>query len=141
MITCYWCTICLRIWNQDKNLRFLVPNMTYLKKKSFPNILLVFLSVILLISMILSRSGGGEGDANFFLKCHALFPNCLTFFVVHFWTFIYVSIFKGTVSRELRPMLLYIIQKLFSRPIVTLLRIFILLKGQFTMYIKPFSVS
>ena len=42
---------------------------------------------------------------------------------------------KGTVSRELRPMLLYIIGKLFSRPIVALLKIFILLKGQFTMYI------
>ena len=48
---------------------------------------------------------------------------------------------KGTVSRELRPMLLYIIQKLFSRSIVASLKIFILLKGQFAMYIKPFSVS
>ena len=48
---------------------------------------------------------------------------------------------KGTVSRELRSMLLYIIGKLFSRPIVAWLKIFILLKGQFAMYIKPFSVS
>ena len=48
---------------------------------------------------------------------------------------------KGTVSRELRPMLLYIIGKLFSRPIVASLKIFILLKEQFAMYIKQFSVS
>jgi len=51
------------------------------------------------------------------------------------------NLFKGTVSRELRPMLLYIIGKLFSRPIVASLKIFILLKGQFAMYIKQFSVS
>ena len=43
--------------------------------------------------------------------------------------------FKGTVSRELRPRLLYIIRKLFSRPFVASLKIFILLKGQFAMYI------
>ena len=48
---------------------------------------------------------------------------------------------KGTVSRELRHMLLYIIQKLFSRHIVAWLKILILLKGQFAMYIKQFSVS
>jgi len=48
---------------------------------------------------------------------------------------------KGTVSRELRHRLLYIIQKLFSRPIVASLKILILLKGQFAMYIKQFSVS
>ena len=44
--------------------------------------------------------------------------------------------FKGTVSRELRHRLLYIIQKLFSRPIVALLKILILLRGQFAMYIN-----
>ena len=48
---------------------------------------------------------------------------------------------KGTVSRELRHRLLYIIQKLFSRPVVASLEILILLKGQFAMYIKQFSVS
>ena len=66
------------------------------------------------------------GDKRF---CHNLFP--------------YLSslLLKGTVSRELRPMLPYIIGKLFSRPIVALLKIFILLKGQFAMYIKQFSVS
>ena len=48
---------------------------------------------------------------------------------------------KGSVSRELRHWLLYIIQKLFSRPVVALLKILILLKGQFAMYIKQFSVS
>ena len=48
---------------------------------------------------------------------------------------------KGTVSRELRHRLLYIIQKLFLRPIVASLKILILLKGQFSMYIKQFSVS
>ena len=48
---------------------------------------------------------------------------------------------KGTVSRELRHRLLYIIQKLFSRPIVVSLKILILFKGQFAMYIKQFSVS
>jgi len=48
---------------------------------------------------------------------------------------------KGTVSRKLRHRLLYIIQKLFSRPVVASLKILILLKGQFAMYIKQFSVS
>ena len=38
---------------------------------------------------------------------------------------------EGTVSRELRHRLLYIIQKLFSRPVVASLKILILLKGQF----------
>ena len=48
---------------------------------------------------------------------------------------------KGTVSQELRHRLLYIIRKLFSRPIVALHKIYILLKGQFTINKKPFSVS
>ena len=43
---------------------------------------------------------------------------------------------KGTVSRKLRPRLLYIIKKLFSRPIIAGHKILILLKGQFTIYIK-----
>ena len=47
---------------------------------------------------------------------------------------------KGTVSRELRHRLLYIIWKLFSRPIVASLN-FNFIKGQFTMYKKQFSVS
>ena len=47
---------------------------------------------ILLFSMVLPRSGGGERDATFLLKCHALCPICLTFLVVHFYTHIYVSI-------------------------------------------------
>ena len=51
------------------------------------------------------------------------------------------SLFKGTVSRELRLMLLYIIQKLFSRPIVASHKIYILLKGQSAINKKPFSVS
>jgi len=50
-------------------------------------------------------------------------------------------VIKGTVSRELRHRLLSIIQKLFSRPVVASLKILILLKGQFAMYIKQFSVS
>ena len=49
--------------------------------------------------------------------------------------------FKGTVSRELRHRLLYIIRKLFSRPIIASHKILILLNGQFVMYIKQFSVS
>ena len=56
--------------------------------------------------------------------------------ILLFWASI-----KGTVSRELRPMLLYIIQKLFSRPIVALHKIYILLKGQSAINKKPFSVS
>jgi len=48
---------------------------------------------------------------------------------------------KGTVSRELRPRLLYIIRKLFSRPIIAGHKIYILLKGHFTIYMKQFSVS
>ena len=35
---------------------------------------------------------GRRGGANFLLKCHGLCPICLTFFVVHFYTHIYVSI-------------------------------------------------
>ena len=41
-------------------------------------------------------------------------------------------IIKGSVSRVLRWVLLYIIQKLFSRPILTSHKIFTFLKGQFT---------
>ena len=43
---------------------------------------------------------------------------------------------KGSVSRVLRWVLLYINQKLFSRPIIALHKILILLKGQFTIYKK-----
>ena len=42
--------------------------------------------------------------------------------------------FKGSVSRVLRWVLLYINQKLFSRPIIALHKIFTLLKGQLTIY-------
>ena len=50
--------------------------------------------------------------------------------------------FKGSVQRKLRPMFLYIIQKLFSRPIIIAVhKISILLKGQFTINKKQFSVS
>ena len=52
-----------------------------------------------------------------------------------------VPILKGTLSQELRHRLLYIIRKLFSMPIAALLQILILLKGQFAMYMKQFSVS
>ena len=41
---------------------------------------------------------------------------------------------KGSVSRVLRWVLLYIIQKLFSRPIIASHKILTLLKGQFTIY-------
>ena len=43
---------------------------------------------------------------------------------------------KGTISQELRPMLLYNIQKLFSRPIIASHKIYILLKGQFAIIKK-----
>ena len=43
---------------------------------------------------------------------------------------------KGIVSGVLRWVLLYINRKLFSRPIIALHKIFILLKGQFTIYKK-----
>jgi len=46
------------------------------------------------------------------------------------------SFLKGSVSRVLRWVLLYIIQKLFSRPIIALHKILTFLKGQFTIYIK-----
>ena len=52
-----------------------------------------------------------------------------------------VPLLKGTVSQELRHRLLYIIRKLFSRPIVALHQIFILSKGQSAINKKPFSVS
>ena len=51
------------------------------------------------------------------------------------------KLFKGTVSQELRPMLLYIIQKLFSRPIIASHKVYILLKGQSAINKKPFSIS
>ena len=44
---------------------------------------------------------------------------------------------KGSVQQKLRPMLLYIIQKLFSRRWTAKYLIFFLLKGHFTIYIKP----
>ena len=53
----------------------------------------------------------------------------------------FLGLLKWTVSRELRHWLLYIIRKLFSRPIVASHKIYILLKGQFTINKKPFSVS
>ena len=43
---------------------------------------------------------------------------------------------KGNVSRVLRWVLLYIIQKLFSRPIIASHKILTFLKGQFTIYVK-----
>ena len=43
---------------------------------------------------------------------------------------------KGSVSRVLRRVLLYIIQKLFSRPIIASHKILTFSKGQFTIYIK-----
>ena len=45
--------------------------------------------------------------------------------------------FKGSVQRKLRPMLLYIIQKLFLRRWATKYLNFCWLKGHFTIYIKP----
>jgi hypothetical protein len=45
--------------------------------------------------------------------------------------------FKGSVQPELRPMLLYIIRKLFSRRYVADDKILKLLKGLFTIYKKP----
>ena len=45
--------------------------------------------------------------------------------------------FKGRVQQKLRPMLLYINQKLFSRPIIAVHKILILLKGHFTIFKKP----
>jgi len=46
--------------------------------------------------------------------------------------FLWDSPFKGSVSRVLRWVLLYIIQKLFSRPIIASYKILTILKGQFT---------
>ena len=46
---------------------------------------------------------------------------------------------KGSVQRKLRPMLLYIIWKVFSRRRTAGHLNFSLLKGHFTIYIKPFS--
>ena len=51
-----------------------------------------------------------------------------------------LNCFKGAVTRELRPRLLTIISKLFSRPILALHKIYILLKGQSAINKKPFSV-
>ena len=52
-----------------------------------------------------------------------------------------ILLVKGSVQQKLRPMLLYVIRKLFSRPIINGHQIYILLKGQFAMYIKQFSVN
>ena len=43
-----------------------------------------------------------------------------------------IHFFKGSASRVLRWVLLYIIQKLFSRPIIASHKILTFLKGQFT---------
>ena len=48
-----------------------------------------------------------------------------------------ITFLKGSVQRKLRPMLLYIIQKLFTRRWSAKHLNFIFLKGQFTIYIKP----
>jgi hypothetical protein len=50
------------------------------------------------------------------------------------YTFLFV---KGSVQRKLRTMLLYIIQKLFTRRWTAEHLNLIFLKGQFTIYIKP----
>ena len=78
------------------------------------------------------------------LKCHALrvCPICLyNSFIVHLCTHIYVVILKGSVQRKLRPMLLYIIRKLFSRRWTAKYLNFCLLKGHFKIYIKPLQRS
>ena len=48
---------------------------------------------------------------------------------------------KGSVQRKLRPMLLYIIQKLFARRWTAKYLNFCLSKGHFTIYIKPLQRS
>ena len=52
------------------------------------------------------------------------------------WKYTVWNRFTGTVSRELSHRLLYIIWKLFSRPIITSHKVLTLLKGQFTIYKK-----
>ena len=47
-----------------------------------------------------------------------------------------ISIFKGSVSRDLRWVLLYINRNLSLRPIIGSQKILSLLKGYFTIYIK-----
>ena len=48
---------------------------------------------------------------------------------------------KGSIQRKLRPRLLYLIGMLFSRPIIAGHKIYFLLKGHFTIFKKPPSVS
>ena len=50
-------------------------------------------------------------------------------------------VLKGSVQRKLRPILLYIIQKLFTRRWTAKHLNFIFLKGQFTIFIKPLQRS
>ena len=68
-------------------------------------------------------------------------------FFIHFYTYKYtracarfitkaVNRVKGSVSRDLRWVLLNIYRKLSLRPIIALHKILILLKGKFTIYIK-----
>ena len=52
--------------------------------------------------------------------------------LTHTYEYFYFRTFKGSVSRVLRWVLLYIIQKLFSRPIIASHKILTFLKGQFT---------
>jgi len=71
-----------------------VPILTYLKRKSFQLYFWKNLKwSLILFSMVLFRSGGGEGDENLFIKCHALYPICLAAFVVYFSLSIYVSVY------------------------------------------------
>ena len=81
-----------------KILRFLVPKLTYLRKKSFllyfvrhcvdqlyiPNFC-GFVSVMEMQYIHAQRCwvGSGGGDVKFLLKCHTLCVICLTSFVVH----------------------------------------------------------
>ena len=93
----YFFQFCLRIWNQRKILRFLVPIFTNLKKHSF---LLYFVRNRQCVDQLYApnfcglvsvgetqyihaqRCWVGGGDAKFLLKCHALCPICLKTLVV-----------------------------------------------------------
>ena len=62
---------CLRIWNQHKILRFLVPILTYLKNKVFSSSYFVKKYEVLFCE-------GGGGRVGFLLKCHGLCPSSFT---------------------------------------------------------------
>ena len=72
---------------------------------------------ILLYSMVFLGGGdavltsvemlGRRGGANFLLKCHTLCPICLTFLVVHFYTYAHLCFYTKSMDITISQSELY----------------------------------